>query len=145
MVWLPTGYNYISICRVEISSKDRLIGALWGQRKKSHEDAQKGNQFISARLLLTYNVDIANISVQYISWIALTLTSASLSSLCQSHTERMWSLESSTTHNQLPPFWMFERHFYHSQPRFTDVFKETVHPKRKIQSSFTHPQVIPNL
>ena len=34
-----------------------------------------------------------------------TLTSASRSSLCQSHTDSTWSLESSTAHRLLPPFW----------------------------------------
>lgn len=34
-----------------------------------------------------------------------TLTSATFSSLCQSHTESTWSLESSTEHKLLPPFW----------------------------------------
>lgn len=34
-----------------------------------------------------------------------TLTSASFSSLCQSHTESTWSLESSTEQRLLPPFW----------------------------------------
>lgn len=33
-----------------------------------------------------------------------TLTSASRSSRCQSHTDSTWSLESSTAHRLLPPF-----------------------------------------
>lgn len=35
----------------------------------------------------------------------VTFTSASFCSFCQSHTERTWSLESSTAQRRLPPFW----------------------------------------
>lgn len=95
-MWLATGDNNVAVCGVEVCSKHRLVGAL---------DRSTWNKIIS---LLWEELEV--FEYLHIKKVFHTLTSASLSSLCQSQTERTWSLESSTTHSVFPPFWQVEKH-----------------------------------
>lgn len=62
-------------------------------------------QKVKYRKTFYYKKSDLHTSKQYKISYCNTLTSASFSSFCQSHTESTWSLESSTEHKLLPPFW----------------------------------------
>lgn len=82
------GDDDAAVCRVEVHAKHRVVGAL---------KAKEGGDAVATRAR-------AVVSNAFGFCFEHTFTSASLSSLCQSQTERTWSLDSSTAQSVFPPF-----------------------------------------
>lgn len=77
----PTGHYDAAVSRVKVCTQHRLVGALGPAGKKSNKTE---TQQLSCQSMCVCE----QVTVCLNLLIELTLTSASLSSLCQSHTER---------------------------------------------------------
>lgn len=75
----PTGHYDAAVSGVKVCAQHRLVGALEPARKKTPKTQQLSCQWMCVCKQVTVCLNLT---------IELTLTSASLSSLCQSHTER---------------------------------------------------------
>lgn len=95
---LATGDNDVAVCWVKVCSEHWLIRAL------KHKTLVQLSTSWKLFLYFFHSINFIGMFFLEPENLRHTLTSAIRSSLCQSQTESVWSLESSTTHSQFPPF-----------------------------------------